>query len=132
MLAGASLLLLASAPVFAQTPAANNPASRITPVTDEMLRKPADGDWLMWRRTYDGYGYSPLDQINKDNVKNLKPAWSWSMNPAAPPDDADRPRRRAVPQEYDDKIQALNAATGDLIWEYSASFRPSCCHSPIS
>ena len=37
----------------------------ITPVTDEMLENPSDSDWLMWRRTYDGWGYSPLDQINK-------------------------------------------------------------------
>ena len=34
------------------------------PVTDPMLQKPSDGDWLMWRRTLDGWGYSPLKQIN--------------------------------------------------------------------
>ena len=53
----------------------------ITPVTDEMLLNPSDNDWLMWRRTYDGWGYSPLDQINKDNVGQLKLAWSWGMSP---------------------------------------------------
>ena len=72
----------------------------------------------MWRRTYDGWGYSPLDQINKDNVENLKPAWSWSLHPAP------RRRRRSSmtaccsSESYGDKIQALDAATGDLIWEY--------------
>ena len=35
------------------------------PVTDAMLQKPDPGDWLMWRRTLDGWGYSPLDQINR-------------------------------------------------------------------
>ena len=47
--------------VFAQDAAID----KITPVTDEMLLNPPDGDWLMWRRTYKGWGYSPLDQINK-------------------------------------------------------------------
>ena len=52
----------------------------ITPVTDEMLLNPSDNDWLMWRRTYDGWGYSPLDQINKDNVSELRLAWAWDWN----------------------------------------------------
>ncbi len=29
------------------------------PVTDAMLEKPDPGDWINWRRTYDGTGYSP-------------------------------------------------------------------------
>ena len=54
------------------------PAPRnITPVTDTMLRDPPAGDWLMWRRTYNAWGYSPLEQINKSNVKNLKLVWTW-------------------------------------------------------
>ena len=35
-------------------------------VTDAMLENPAPGDWLTWRRTPDGWGYSPLDQIDRD------------------------------------------------------------------
>ena len=68
---------------MAQAPQAANPAASLTPVTDAMLRSPPASDWLMWRRTYDGWGYSPLDQINKDNVKNLVPAWSWSLTSGA-------------------------------------------------
>ena len=45
------------------------------PVTAERLLKPDESDWLMIRRTYDGWGYSPLAQITTDNVKRLKPAW---------------------------------------------------------
>ena len=40
-------------------------------VTAERLKNPADGDWLMIRRTYDGWGYSPLNQINAGNVSKL-------------------------------------------------------------
>ena len=60
------------AAALAQQPQAADAAKNLTPVTDEMLLNPPDGDWLMWRRTYDGWGYSPLDQINKDNVKDLQ------------------------------------------------------------
>lgn len=92
---------------------------KVTPVTDEMLLNPPDGDWLQWRRTYDGWGYSPLDQINKENVKDLKLAWAWGMTPGG--------RSQETPLIHDGimyiqnsthLIQALNGATGDLIWEY--------------
>jgi hypothetical protein len=55
------------------------------PVTDAMLRNPDPGDWLMFRRTYDGQSYSPLDKINKDNVKNLELVWSWGIEKGASP-----------------------------------------------
>ena len=91
----------------------------ITPVTDAMLLNPSDGDWLMWRRTYNGWGYSPLDQINQDNVGDLRLAWAWGMTPGG--------RTQETPVVHDGiifiqnsthLIQALDAATGDLIWEY--------------
>lgn len=91
----------------------------LAPVTDAMLRHPADGDWPMWRRTYDGWGYSPLAQIDRGNVKNLHLVWSWSLNAGA---------SETTPLVYNgvlfvhnngDKIDALDAATGDLLWEYN-------------
>ena len=48
------------------------------PVTAERFKKPEDGDWLTIRRTYDGWGYSPLDQITPANVARLQPAWVFS------------------------------------------------------
>ena len=45
------------------------------PVTVERLKNPEAGNWLMIRRTYDGWGYSPLNQINTGNVSKLKPVW---------------------------------------------------------
>ena len=56
------------------------PLDRLTPVTEAMLRNPPPGDWLHWRRTYDGWAHSPLTQINRDTVKDLKVAWTWSLN----------------------------------------------------
>ena len=52
------------------------------PVTNDELLHPEDpGDWINWRRTLNGQGYSPLDQINRDTVRNLQLVWSWSAPP---------------------------------------------------
>ncbi len=61
------------------------------PVTADRLLKPEDGNWLMIRRTYDGWGYSPLDQITPANVARLRPVWGSTTNEGraheAAPDD---------------------------------------------
>ena len=49
------------------------------PVTDAMLEAPAPEDWLMWRRTLNGWGYSPLDQITRDNVGELRMVWTRAL-----------------------------------------------------
>src|SRR5690606_32818538 len=62
----APLGALASAlTAFAQT-------TDFVPVTDEMLQNPDPADWLMWRRTLDSWGHSPLDQIDTGNVASLR------------------------------------------------------------
>src|SRR5581483_3443652 len=67
-------------PAQVPAPAAPMPAILRTyaAVGDERLAQPRDGDWLMVRRTYDGWGYSPLDQITPSNVARLQPVWSFS------------------------------------------------------
>jgi len=88
-------------------------------VTEAMLRNPAPGDWLNWRRTDNAWGYSPLDQINRQNVPRLQLVWSWAMDNTG--------AQEATPLVHDGVmylpnprgvIQALDAATGDLLWEY--------------
>jgi len=59
-------------------------ASTGMPVTDAMLASPADGDWLMWRRTLDNWGYSPLDQIDRRNVGELQLIWSRPLTDGVP------------------------------------------------
>jgi alcohol dehydrogenase (cytochrome c) len=89
------------------------------PVTDAMLHKPDPGDWLMWRRTLDGWGYSPLDRINRGNVAQLRMAWTRGLGPGM---------QEGTPLVHDgvmyipnpgDHILAVDATTGDLIWEYT-------------
>src|ERR1041385_6059115 len=52
---------------------------KFVPVTDAMLQKPDAANWMMWRRTLDGWGYSPLNQVNRNNVSQLKLAWTRGM-----------------------------------------------------
>ena len=92
------------------------------PITDRMLRDPDPGDWLMYRRTYDGWGYSPLDQINRTNVQQLRLAWVWAMEEGT---------NQPTPLVHNgvmflanpgNVIQAVDGRTGTLIWEYRREF----------
>src|SRR5689334_17819383 len=49
------------------------------PVTQQMLENPAPEDWLMYSRTYDAQRFSPLKQINRQNVGQLRLAWERGM-----------------------------------------------------
>jgi glucose dehydrogenase len=92
--------------------------TNFVPVTDGMLEKPDPGDWLMWRRTLDGWGYSPLNEINKQNVARLKRVWKWEMTPGVQEGTPLVYRGTMYLPNPADVTQAINAATGDLIWEY--------------
>ncbi len=92
-----------------------------TPVTEAMLLNPQAADWPNWRRTVDGWGYSPLTQINTQNVHQLQLAWSWAMRPG---------QNQPTPIVVDGVmflpnpgggVQALDAATGELLWEYESA-----------
>src|SRR6201982_825286 len=48
--------------------------------TDERLQHPEAGDWLMYRRTYDGWGFSPLKEITSSNIQKLSLIWSMSTD----------------------------------------------------
>src|SRR5262245_14842353 len=62
-----------------RTAGAAGPLAAFTPVTDAMLANPDAADWPNWRRTLDGWGYSPLKQITTQNVHQIQLAWSWSL-----------------------------------------------------
>ena len=88
------------------------------PVTDAELQNPDPDDWLMWRRTLDSWGYSPLDQVDRDNVDTLRMVWSRALGPG---------RQQGTPLVHDgvmympnprDVIEAIDAVTGDLKWVY--------------
>jgi len=99
--------------------AAQDEQEPFIPITDEMLLNPDPKDWLMHYRTFDFSGYSPLDQINGSNVDQLQLAWMRAMDAGG---------QEIRPLVYEgimyvahagsDHIQAWDATSGDLIWDY--------------
>lgn len=90
-----------------------------SPVTQDRLNNPPAGEWLSWRGNQDAWGYSGLDLINRDNVAQLELVWSWAMD--------DTGAGQPAPLVHDGilflpgprgVVQALDAASGDLLWEY--------------
>jgi alcohol dehydrogenase (cytochrome c) len=95
------------------------PLEALTPVTEAMLRNPSPNDWLMWRGNYQGWGYSALDQINRDNVKNLTVAWTWAMNSTGMTEFTPLVHDGIMfVWNYGELIQALDARNGNLLWRY--------------
>lgn len=111
-----ALALAAAAPAVAQVP-------NYKPVTQEMLLKPSPDDWLMYSRTYDAWRFSPLKQINKKNIQQLRMAWVRGLGPGT---------TETIPIVHDGVmyviapgglVDAINATNGDLIWEYKREYK---------
>src|SRR5688572_6326825 len=114
-----AVLMPESLPIPAQPPSpppspaiVNYPA-----VTGERLKRPADGEWLMVRRTYDGWGYSPLDHINTKNVSRLQPVWTVStgMNNGHEAAPLVNGGVMFVSTSYN-QVLALDARSGQMLW----------------
>lgn len=111
------LILFVLGGVFAQEDQ-NREIEDFEPVTNEMLLNPDPEDWINWRRTLDAWAHSPLDQITEENISELELVWAWDIEPGV---------SEPTPLVYNgvmfmynplDVVHALDAATGDLIWEY--------------
>jgi alcohol dehydrogenase (cytochrome c) len=97
----------------------------LRPVTAQMLLSPPAEDWLIYRGGYQGYSFSPLKQIDETNVGSLQLKWSWALN--------DGGTMQMTPIVHDgvfyilspgNTVQALNAATGELLWENQVGSPP--------
>jgi len=95
----------------------------LTPVTDASLRDPPAADWLLWRRTYAGRGFSPLSQISRQNAAGLRLMWSWTLP---------RNANEFTPLVHDGVIfiksagtvEALDGSSGELLWRYTRQYAP--------
>ena len=126
-----ALLLTSVCASIAQAPAplngttvAPHPLPSYAPVTDAMLRHPDPADWIMMRGNYEGWGYSTLGRIDKANVKGLQLVWARTMETGI---------NEATPIVHDgvmflgnpnDVVQAIDAASGDLLWQYRRNLPP--------
>ena len=89
------------------------------PVTASRLLKPEDGDWLMVRRTYDGWGYSPLEGINAANVSRLKPIWMIETGETRVHESAPIVNNGVMfVTTPNNQVIALDAKTGAVLWRY--------------
>jgi alcohol dehydrogenase (cytochrome c) len=117
---------LVAATAFAQPPGGPEPPAPLPPVlrnyqpvTAERLKNPEDGNWLMIRRTYDGWGYSPVDQITPDNVKRLRPLWVFSTGEAKVHEAAPIVNNGVMfVSTPNDQVIAIDAKSGNLLWRY--------------
>lgn len=104
-----------------------DPLRNIRPVTEAMIATPPEADWLTWRRTPEADGFSPLNQIDRTNVSKLRLAWAWSL-PSGPNESTPLVHDGVMfvfGQGRDDVVQAIDAATGNLLWEYVHSLAKS-------
>ena len=109
---------LAAATPWATTWLAAQQTRPFQTVTDAVLRNPAPADWLMWRRTLNSWGYSPLQDIAPNNVRTLRMVWTRALGPGI---------QEGTPLVHDgvmyfpnplDVVEAFDAGTGDLKWQY--------------
>ncbi|MCJ2030623.1 PQQ-dependent dehydrogenase, methanol/ethanol family [Methylobacterium sp. J-043] len=95
------------------------------PVTDERLANPEPENWLQYRGNYAGWGYSPLDKINAENVKRLVPAWTLSTGVMdghqSPPTVNNGIMFISTPQA---QVLAVNARDGQVLWRYQKDLPP--------
>src|SRR5262245_2897689 len=108
-------------PPFRKGLAVAGRVKNFVPVTDEMLRKPDPGDWLMFRGNYHGWSHSALKEITSANVGDLELAWVWAMSEGG--------ANQSHPIVHNgvlyllnpnNIVQALDAKSGNLIWEQRA------------
>jgi len=116
----ALIVILTASAVIAQSPPPRSAILQNYPaVTAEQLKAPADDEWPMVRRTYDGWGYSPLQQITAGNVARLQPVWSMSTGVTsghqAPPIVHGGVMFVATPNN---QVLAIDARSGGLLWRY--------------
>ena len=114
-----SIVLLAGALSIAAPASAQE--DELVPITDAMLQDPDPDDWINWRRTLNGWGYSPLDQITTENVHRLQLVWGWSIGPGlSQPTPLVHDGVMYIPNPGNG-VHALNAATGERLWQYAGN-----------
>ncbi|MGL3605152.1 glucose/quinate/shikimate family membrane-bound PQQ-dependent dehydrogenase [Rhizobium sp. G187] len=113
--------------------------------TDQVVAAPnlgndiPDGDWHQYGRTQFGQRYSPLTQINTENVKDLKVAWTYQTGDVKLPQDVGETTYQVTPLKVGNTLYlctphnwaiAINAETGKEIWKYdpNAGLNPDRQH----
>ncbi len=103
---------------FPSWPAPVDRFAGYTPVTPEQLSNPEPENWLTWRRSHEGHGFSPLAQLDRTNVSKLQVAWSQAL-PAGPTMNEPIVRDGVLYVfGFGDEVFAFDAADGRQLWRY--------------
>jgi quinohemoprotein ethanol dehydrogenase len=105
--------------------------------TAEQLTAPPTDGWVTNGGTISNQRYSPLTQINRDNVANLKPAWRVSLNGSG---SASKYSGQGQPLVHRgvvymvtgaDDVFAVDVVSGKILWSYLAKLDDNidtiCC-----
>ena len=119
MLRRTMLTLVGAGCLGLAVPSAAQSEGSYSTVTQARLENPEPSNWLMFRRTYDANGYSPLQRIHTKNVKRLAPAWTFATGlregHQSPPIVNDGVMFITTPYNH---VVALDARTGEQLWRY--------------
>ena len=101
--------------------------TRLSAVTNDVLRDPPVTDWLQWGRTYDGQNFSPLTQITRENVQDLRPAWRVPLRGGTSMPTPLVHDGVMFLQTMPDTVLALDGSNGDILWrhQYTPTSRSS-------
>src|ERR1700722_4812883 len=89
------------------------------PVTAERLKDPEAANWLGIRGTYNGWGYSPLDQIKPAHVKGLRPVWVFSTGETKVHEAAPIVNNGVMfVSTPNNQVIAIDAKSGNVLWRY--------------
>src|SRR5688572_22284259 len=108
----------------ASMPVARAQTKAFVPATATILANPDPADWLHISRTYDQQRFSPLKQVHKGNVAQLRMAWSRGLPPGVQESTPIVYRGVMYVMAPGASVQALDATNGDLLWEYRRSYPP--------
>ena len=110
-------LALVAAPAALQ--AAEFKMSDYKPVTEDRMKSPEPENWLLTKGNYEGWSYTPLDQITTENVSKLRPVWS-----AATGVNSGHEAPAIVNGDYmfvatpHNQVLAFDAKTGRSLWRF--------------
>ena len=130
----AAVLAVLGYSIFNDPQEINGTITRVQPEPATPVAGVAEGDWPAYGRTQEGTRYSPLTQINKDNVKNLQVAWTYHTEDFKTDADSGEGTYEVTPLKENDTLylctthqflDAVDAATGKRLWRFDPHLAPT-------
>ena len=89
-------------------------------VTMEQLSKGPGGDWLLYHGDFGANHYSPLSEINRNNIKRLVPMWTYKISDGGNLRSSPIVHQGVMYVTSANEVHAIDAATGQWLWIWQA------------